>query len=182
MVLDSITNLPDRPKDFQFPRYVLPETFGRMEEEEVAARIITFCQQNGNAWCKIPLDAFISAIDLEYVAIRQDGETRRHILQNNREKEGAYLRELFLYRLKMLLTFGLYTFFQEAPNKPELLPLPESAPPMTGAFFGIRHIIDGINGLREKGVIGIDTEGGSHLIVPTVHLIEPLGRYRQNIS
>ena len=172
-----VDTMPHPPEDFRIFRYALPQTFGRMEEEEVAARIIEYCQRQGH-WCKIELDPFLSGIELEYMAIRQDCNTLNDVLEYNKQSKVVYKKNLLWYRLKMATTLGVYHFFGNRPATPNIKTVPKQDLPFTGAIFGIRHVLEGIRGLAQKDVIQIDVAQGKHWIVPTAKLLEPLKEFR----
>ncbi|MBT5820525.1 MAG: hypothetical protein HOI24_03685 [Candidatus Magasanikbacteria bacterium] len=169
--------MPHHPKEFRIPHYALPDTFGRMEDEEVAARIIEHCKQKGE-WCRIELDPFLSGIELEYLAIKQDSIRRNDLLEYNKQSKAVYKKNMFLYRLKMATTLGMYRFFGNRPVTPNVKTVPKHYLPFTGAIFGIRHVHEGIRGLVQKDAIQIDVAQGKHWIVPTSKLLEPLSRFR----
>ena len=50
------------PKDVKFPKYLLPDTLGKAEAEEIAARYITICQEK-NKWEGVNLRDFAESLD-----------------------------------------------------------------------------------------------------------------------
>jgi hypothetical protein len=58
---------PHPPEAYHIRKYLMVATFGKSESEEVAARIITICQEYGN-WAIIAYTAFWRMVRLEWVS------------------------------------------------------------------------------------------------------------------
>ena len=165
---------PYSPSDFRVPRYTCNQKIGTVEEEEVAARIVHHCIREG-CWCKIELHSFLSGINLEYIAITLDNNSRNDVLRRNRQSQAMYKENLLRYQLKVVLTFGIYHFFgNNRPVPPKLSNVPELNLPFTGAVNSMSHVQEGIASLTKKGAINIVTIKGNKWIVPTPKLLEPL--------
>ena len=147
-------------------------------EEEVAARIIGYCRDKKH-WCKIEFDPFLSGINIEYIAIENDSNSRNDLLRRNRQSLAIYKKSLLLYRLKVVSTFGIYHFFgNRRPITPKLRKVPELKLSFTGVVNGMSHVQKGIAGLAKKGAIEIVIVEGDKWIVPTPKLLEPLSEFR----
>jgi len=147
-------------------------------EEEVTARIIGYCRDKRH-WCKIEFNPFLSGINIEYIAITLDSNKRNDVLRYNQKSQEMYKKKLFSYRLKVVLTFGIYDFFgNRRPVAPKLRKVPELKLPFTGAVNGMSHVQEGIAGLAKKGAIEIVTVKGDKWIIPTPKLLEPLSEFR----
>ena len=59
------------PEDVKFSKYVLPGALGKAEPEEVAARYISLCQENGNQWVGINLLDFCETLDRDARNIKE---------------------------------------------------------------------------------------------------------------
>ena len=55
-------NVNFSPRDVKFPKYLLPDTLGKAEAEEIAARYVTICQEK-NEWSGISLHDFAESLD-----------------------------------------------------------------------------------------------------------------------
>ena len=169
---------PYSPNEVRVPRYTCNQKIGSAGEEEVAARIIEYCQQKGR-WCRIERDSFLSGINLEYIAITLDSNRRNDLLRYNQKSQEMYKKNLFWYRLKVVSTFGIYHFFgNRRPITPKLRKVPEQNLLFTGAVNGMSHVQEGIAGLAKKGAIEIVTVKGDKWIIPTPKLLEPLSEFR----
>lgn len=64
-------NVDFTPNDLEIPKYILPNCLGNVEAEEIAARYITICQENGNEWQGINLRDFIETLNDDFKNIKE---------------------------------------------------------------------------------------------------------------
>ena len=72
-------NVNFTPKDVKFPKYMLPDTLGNSEAEEVAARLVTICQEK-NEWSGISLRDFAETLDNDARNIKEVSKTTHTLI------------------------------------------------------------------------------------------------------
>ncbi len=138
--------MPCTPDAFHIQPWVLPRTFGHRELEEAAARIVQYSQLLG-FWVGVTEKEIIEMMrrDCEAAEIAQEV---RDLNDAERQEFAKFTRS---WRIKSVLTLGLYAYFIK---KPELKLLPMPSVPMTGIFFqGPEFVATGIRELVEQGLI-----------------------------
>lgn len=166
--------MPCGPRQIRIWHWGMPNTLGRMEREEAAARLIVFSIHFG-AWVGVSFarigEMCMNDIELHRnaLAIQEANyaETERVAKANRRR---AWLN---------WLTFGWYgrTHPEESVkvlNTPDV--------PMTGIYvFGPQHIITGFQELRDDGMVRIEDVDGKDVIYPTPKLLQRIMEV-QNIA
>lgn len=156
--------MPCGPRQIRIWHWGMPNTLGRMEREEAAARLIVFSIHFG-AWVGVSFARIgeMCVADIEAqrnaLAIREANyvETERVAKANRRR---GWLN---------FFTLGWYgrTHPEEAAsvmNTPDV--------PMTGIYvFGPQHIITGFQELRDDGMVRIEDVDGQDVIYPTQKLL-----------
>lgn len=173
-----------KPSEVQLPgRYIFPNTLGRSEYEELAARIVEKCQEKGE-WCKIPLKTIRAEIVQDLAATLDDKVTEKV----KKPKKGT------LPKIKRALGLGGYKHIEKEkpnPNKKrfEEMALEEGADPnrkpaamsvlaakLRLPFGGGPAMVDRkIKGMEKEGYIRI-VEEGEEAIKPTPKLVKELPR------
>lgn len=150
--------MPCPPNAITLYRYAIPSTLGRAEQEEAAARILSFSQQL-NQWVGVSWHRLVEMMSEEYKAYCSIQKAQIH----NSDEQCRLNRAVRKYYIVCALTLGIYAFFVAKPEA-QLCKVPEEAQiPLSGIFvfgmFGLNHVMIGINELIEKGFLQRVTEG-----------------------
>lgn len=157
--------MPCSPRQIRIWHWALPNTLQRAEREEAAARLIAFSVHFG-AWVGVTFArigemcmADIEAQDNAAAVRRANYAEEQRVAKANKQRLGW----------RNILTFGWY-----ARTHPEQTAVVLDVPsvPFTGIYiFGARHIITGLQELRDEGMVRIETVGENDVIYPTEKLV-----------
>jgi len=169
-------NMPASPTQFAVPKYFLPQTYGRVEQEEAAARIITICQEAG-CWCGISVERLYDMMQAEYHDFRRykENDERYH------KDLARFERQRILHVVLAIVTLGIWALLFDKP-KPPAKP-PTLMIPFSGIFMsGFGHVRVGLQELLDRGMIHLvdDVEADSDVIFPTPKLLEPITRFQRS--
>jgi len=81
-------NVNFSPRDVKFPKYLLPDTLGKAEAEEIAARYIIICQEK-NKWDGISLRDFAESLDNDAKNIEEVSKETTTIILIDRWRMGG---------------------------------------------------------------------------------------------
>lgn len=160
---------PCSPKDLVVRQYAMTGVLNRMEEEEMAARILSFSQWN-DQWVGVTLELLTHMFQQES-EVHQEHSVALTTYHAVKEQ---YERELHEYYWKCLWTLGVYTLFTSKPQAP-------TAPAWYGPasiiqIYGPQAAANGLRNLADNGwvkYIEADAESGAeHIFVPLPALIE----------
>ncbi len=158
------------PEQVPVWRYAAPNTVGRVESEEAAARLVFFCRQAG-LWCGMGARNLADVLE-DYAAEEQ---VRWQQIREYQEALKKYDQSLARFKLWSLLTLGFSSLFKERPIEPKKPDLPD--PPMTVLAISPQLLFNGFAELVEKGLCikrQIDGEEGEEVVYPTPSLIRIL--------
>ena len=111
-------NVNFTPKDVKFPKYMLPDTLGNSEAEEVAARLVTICQDN-NKWAGINLRDFAETLENDFKDIEKvSKEVHTLILLDRCRIGGSNFAEIGFHKL----IAGEYITWEKQDNETYFLP------------------------------------------------------------
>ena len=142
--------MPCSPRAIRIGHYFLPATLGRSEQEEAAARIISFSHQLdqwvGVSWLKI--------VEMMKADYQKDVDSRKKLDDRNQSMD-----ELHRHFWLCILTLGIYALFvrkpQRSESKEEQLDMPFSGIYMIGP----QHVVTGIQELIELDMLKKVTKG-----------------------
>lgn len=161
------SGLPCNPNQIRFPKWLLPDTLGRMEREEAAARIISFSQQMdqwvGVSWPKL---LEMMKADTDLIAAKQEENKRRF---HDRQSQ------TFFKKFLNFLGFGKKKEVEE-----------EITIPFTALLlYGPQAIVNGIHELLDAGFLKQeeirDGEETVSVFFPTIKLVQTIME-KQNIA
>ncbi len=162
--------MPCSPRKIGIGRYFLPNTLGRMETEEAAARIISFSHQL-DQWVGVSWSKIVEMMEEEY---KKDAASKEKLDRHN-ERMNLWFRQLHRHFWLCVLTLGIYALFA---RKPDFSAEKEEEPdmPFSGIFlFGPDHVATGIHELLKQGMLKkvTEREGDSRfdVLFPTPALI-----------
>jgi hypothetical protein len=163
--------MPCRPEALTIYPYVLVSTLGRAEQEEAAARILSFSQRLGQ-WVGVSWKRLAEMMIAEFETMQKIEEARRH----NWEEKGRVHEAMRSYHLLSMLTLGIYMLLRSKPTA-QLKEEPREKLPFSGIYmFGPDHVATGIRELLETGMLRQMTESDGESTVdvffPTPTLIE----------
>ncbi|MBD3359370.1 MAG: hypothetical protein GF365_01520 [Candidatus Buchananbacteria bacterium] len=170
--------MPFTPQEFKIPKYHLSQTLGSAEQEEVAARLIVACQQEG-IWCGISIPFLFDQIREDCENYAKNNQDRMNIQARNRKLQMVYERKKSNYKFLCFCTLGLYSLFVQKPVPPNYLAVPEFRGPSSLVYFwGTDKITQGINALGKRGFIEIKrTKEHIDVIFPTKSLLNAVAKY-----
>lgn len=163
--------MPCRPREIGIGRYFLPATLGRAEQEEAAARILSFSHQLdqwvGVSWPKL--------VDMMKEDFKKD-EAVRKILNRHNERMREWYRQLHSHFWLCIFTLGLYGLFVKKPQRPRDEKEEEVDVPFSIIYtHGPDSIVEGIKELVSRNMLKhIDKEEGENAILvffPTPALV-----------
>ncbi len=146
--------MPCSPRAIRIGHYFLPATLGRSEQEEAAARVISFSHQ---------LDQWVGVSWLKIVEMMKGDYGKDVAIRKNQgqgdERMDAWRRQMHRRFWLCILTLGIYGLFTREPQclvqKEDRLNMPFS-----GIYlFGPQHVITGIQELLELEMLKKVTEG-----------------------
>lgn len=163
----SLTPMPCQPRNLHFPRYALPNTIGKMESEEAAARILSF-SQNLNEWTGVTWLQILEKMKEEYEQERQlfDAGIQERAARENYDQA---LRKRFWLSI---LTLGMYALFTANPVEP-VRKESKTEIPFSGIYvFGFQHVLMGIQELLHRQLVLVEEKDGVEIIYPTPELVQ----------
>lgn len=175
------------PQRYMVPRYVLPNTYGRAEREEAAARLIVLCQDQGE-WVGISVPRYFAPVNEEMREYfqAQDERLRAEVeLEREYDKRLAIWRtELAQWKVRSVLSLGVYTIRHSKPKPPEqpdFTSIEREENPIFSAvpLYGPAHLMEGLAELANRGYIRVerDSESDWDVMFPEPKLLDPLDRY-----
>ena len=169
--------MPCSPNDIGILHYALPETLGRFEGEEAAARIISFSQQL-DQWVGVSWRRLAQMMQAEFDASRSVEEARSHNFHERERIKRAGRR----YIKRSILTLGIYALFVAKPTA-QLREVPDVTLPLSGIFVtGPGHVVTGIRELIGEGFLKLVTrEGFGDVLFPTPELLSRIMQ-RQGVA
>ncbi|MDP2741665.1 MAG: hypothetical protein Q8O66_03210 [bacterium] len=137
--------MPCPPRGIAIGYYFLPATLGRAEQEEAAARIISFSHKL-NQWVGVSWSKIVEMMgeDLEKEAVANEK------LACHNEVMDIWFRQLYRYFWLCVLTLGIYGLFRQKPQRPGLAEKEKQKQdtPFSGIYlFGPGHVLGGIQEL-----------------------------------
>ncbi len=146
--------MPCEPGDLVFARYHLPDTFGRAEREEAAARLVTLCQEEGR-WVGVSFRRIVERIIEEAKRNQEISDLK----DRNMKAIWKYGEDIRLWWLLTVVTFSIYAIWVK---KPKLVL--EEEPVYDGGestgrimMFGLEFLVGGFFELQDEGFIRIDS-------------------------
>ena len=161
------------PCDYAFPHYALPNTFGKQEMEEAAARLIAHCQREGK-WGGLSVADMAKTMKEEHISYMEVMNGR----QEERRVQEEIEKSIQKYNLMSIATFGIWMLMYK---KPELVPV-KSHPdlPFSSIYmFGPMKVFTGIGMLQEREYVTVKVIDEKEIIFPTSKLLEPLTAFRR---
>ena len=162
-----------KPSDIQIAKYVIPNTLGKTELEEAAARILIH-SQICDQWVGVSWNKILIELRSEYSLLQARDVAR----SQNTTRKKAYTASVRRYNRWKVWTFGVSTFFME---KPELIQV--EIPDGPDVQFSVTHmkgprvLASAIRSLIEAEMLieGGDDENNP-FFVPTLKLINAVAR------
>lgn len=147
-------SMPCTPRKIRIGHYFMPSTLGRSEQEEAAARIISFSQKL-DQWVGVSWPKIVEMMKADY----EKDKASREKLDRHNERMEVWFRQLRRHFRLCVLTFGVYSLFVRKPERPtekkERLDMPFS-----GIYiFGPQHVVTGIQELLERDMLRKVREG-----------------------
>lgn len=140
--------MPCSPKDIAIYHYALPSTLDRAEQEEAAARILSFSQQL-DQWVGVSWRCLVEMMQKDYEKYRLVEEARSH----NFDEQWLVQDAVRKYYILCALTFGIYALFVAKPTA-QMREVPEVEILFSGIFaFGPHHVVTGIRELLERRML-----------------------------
>ncbi len=161
--------MPCSPQDISIYHYALPNTLDRAEQEEAAARILSFSQQL-DRWVGVSWPLLIKMMkkDLE------ESERINAIQQHNFKEQERVQRTTRWHYVLCIITFGIYAIFASKPMA-QMKETSKKKLPFSGIFlFGPDHVITGIHELLKKKMLRRVTMGKFDVLFPTPTLISQI--------
>ncbi|TSC58812.1 MAG: hypothetical protein Greene041619_358 [Candidatus Peregrinibacteria bacterium Greene0416_19] len=151
--------------------YLMPNTIGRVEQEEAAARILSFSRDIGE-WTGVSWNQLVDQMRGEYEEQRKLDEWNRafHEMMDN------YGRKVQVHFRLSVLTLGVYALLVQKPQRPGA-ERPQVHLPFSGIFaFGPGHVVTGIHELLQKEFLQMQTDEveGTDIFYPTPKLVHHL--------
>jgi len=192
---DGSQDMPCEPTAVRMLRWIIPQSFGKAEAEEAAARLISFSAQRGR-WVGV------SWLQLGQMVLGELEERRLYeeavqlnegLPRRNAEKLAAYQKAMIEYRAAMierrvkmflaLITFGLYEYRPSTPEPPArpVLDQPVLVPSEPVRVFTVSILdpqlfINGVLWLIERGYVEKvtldDGDDAVDVLVPTRQMIQ----------
>lgn len=165
--------MPCQPRKIRIGHYFLPATLGRLEQEEAAARIISFSQQIGQ-WVGVSWPKIVDMMKEDYEKNRVYRETQ---LDRHNERMEAWFGRLSLHFWLCVLTLGIWALFVRKPERKTDRQEPDM--PFSGIYlFGPQHVVTGIINLIELNMLKKVTKGDGEdtidVFLPTPTLISKI--------
>ena len=158
--------MPCSPDKIHIWYWALPDTLGRAELEEVAARILFFSQEAGE-WIGVNRSAILTQVQEE----RDMCNRKESNYQDSLYRQQRYKTALEKYRLLCYYTFGLWQRFVEEPINPGIIEIPDT-PISIVPCYGLNVITQGINLLLDQELLRVESDTfGERVFFPTPLLI-----------
>ncbi len=140
--------MPCEPCELSIGHYFLPDTLGRSEDEEAAARILSFSQE-ASCWMGVSWP-HLQLMMMQDLRNRQEEDAW---LQRRNAAWTAWENKVWWHSLYGWLSLGVYLLFAHRPPQPDI-----ADPPGEDIFSGIwvcggSHVISGIHSLLRKGML-----------------------------
>jgi hypothetical protein len=146
--------MPCSPEAISVYRYALPSTLDRAEQEEAAARILSFSKQL-DRWVGVSWSRLAEMMQKDYKLYQRIEEARRR----NSDEQWRFQCAMRRHHILCTLTLGIYTLFVEKPTA-QMCEEPRERVPFSGIFvFGPKHVVVGIHELIERGMLRHVQEG-----------------------
>jgi len=163
--------MPCLPSEIGIGHYFLPNTLGRAEKEEAAARILYWSKKVGE-WVGVSWQKVSEEVIAEYEKNKEINEAN----SRNMEKIRRYNTKVSDRHRKICWTLCLYALFSKKPVRPELEEVPEHDLPFSCIFtHGPQFVPAGINELLDENLIRKEERGegedGFTVFFPTPKLI-----------
>jgi len=164
-------SMPCPPRKIRIGHYFLPATLGRSEQEEAAARIISFSHQL-DQWVGVSWPKIVEMMREDY---EKDKASQAKLDRHNELME-AWFGKLNRHFWLSVLTLGIWALFV---RKPERSTEQEEEPdmcPLSGIYLrGPQHVVTGIQELLGQNMLKKVTEGEGEdavdVLFPTPALI-----------
>ncbi len=168
----EFVSMPCNPSEIHFQNYILPNTLGRLETEEVAARIISFSHNKIDKWVGVSWS--------QLVTMMKEDEAKYHKMDEMRKVHNVemdmWFRRCQRHFWLRILTLGFYKFTEKPRPQLPILELIFQNLPFSCIFAqdGSRRLIDAIHELVEKGFLKLkeDNVKGTRIFYPTPKLID----------
>lgn len=105
--------MPCHPRDINIFHWALPQTFGKTEQEEIAARLLDILQKEGNDWRGVTWKELAGHMLADAELLQQQSV----IHEENRKEELRYTSEMRKYVSLSVLTLGIYMLTYKKPRK-----------------------------------------------------------------
>jgi hypothetical protein len=148
--------MPCMPKDIGIGYYFLPNTFGRAEREEAAARIISFSHQL-DQWVGVSWTNIVKQMEEDY---KKDLAAKEKLDLHN-ERTDEWFRQLYRHFWLCVFTFGIYALFVQKPERPRATQEDQDTPFSGIYLFGPCHVAVGIQELVEQRMLMLKKVAGS---------------------
>ena len=163
------------PAQLRFPRFIFPDTLGRMEKEEAAGRILFFSKEAG-AWVGVSWPNVAKAMKSDMNVLCKQWEVDNHNREEKERLAGIKIKRFWLG----LVTLGLWFLFTRAPkgNFLEMPPTPFDLSLLS--FNGSGAILDGIRELINEEFLECREVGGEEIFFPTLKLAKAVEKFAVN--
>lgn len=159
--------MPCSPDKIHIWYWALPNTLGKAELEEVAARILFFSKELGE-WVGANRSAILTQVQEE----RDMYHKKENNYQNSLYRQHHYKTALKRYDLLCYYTFGLWRQFVDEPINPGLIEIPDT-PISLVPSYGLHVITQGINLLLDRELLRVERDNlGEKVFFPTPLLIK----------
>lgn len=159
--------MPCSPNKIHIWHWALPNTLGKAELEEMAARILSFSQEIGE-WIGVNRSAILVQIQEERDMWHRKESNYQNILHRQRQ----YKTALEKYNFLCYCTFGLWRRLVDEPIHPGMIEIPDT-PLSLVPCYGLHVITEGINLLLGEELLRIERDNfGEKVFFPTPLLIK----------
>ncbi len=166
--------MPCSPDKIRILYWALPNTLGKAELEEAAARILSFSQESGE-WVGVNKSAILAQIQDERDMYRRGEKNHR----KNLYRQQQYRKAMKKYDLFCFFTFGLWRRWKDKPEQPRVIDITE-APFTVVPIYGLQAISQGINLLLDKELLRAERGNfGERILFPTPLLIQRIMQAQQ---
>ena len=159
--------MPCSPDKIHIWHWALPNTLGKAESEEMAARILSFSQEIGE-WIGVNRSAILVQVQEERdMCHRKDSN-----YQNSLYRQRHYRTALKRYNLLCYCTFGLWRQLINEPIHPGIIEIPDT-PISLVPSYGLHVITHGISLLLGQELLRVERDNsGERVFFPTPLLIK----------